>query len=65
MTVKELKEILDACNEDARVYICDESGQIPLRDEHVYHNVNANTVTFDEWCIQEVPSIASWKDETR
>jgi len=47
MTVKELKEILDACNDDALVTVNDEHNMpIPVEDDMVYH-----VLVGDEWHV--------------
>ena len=48
MTVKELKEILDACNQDAEVFVVEENGALsPIHDSQVFHVVERNQVTID------------------
>lgn len=47
MTVKELIEILDACNQNAEVYVTDDSGTTELKDADVFHSEDGKSVTFD------------------
>lgn len=47
MTVKELKEILDTCNDDASVLIADWSGTSELKDYEVWATPDGTSVIFD------------------
>jgi len=47
MTVKELKEILDACNEDAVIVIATTAGNYLLNESQVFHVPEYSEVVID------------------
>ena len=47
MTVKELIEVLEALNPDATVYITDNSGSTPLKDEDIFNARDGQSVDID------------------
>lgn len=48
MTVKEWKEILDGCNEDAQVVIVSwDTGSVIVEDNQIFHMLDSNEVIID------------------
>lgn len=47
MTVKELIEVLQACNQDAIVLVQDDSSLFDVRDSQVFHYPELNQVIVD------------------
>lgn len=49
MTVKELIEVLQACNEEAQVYLADDSGRGTIKESYIYQSPDGSQVTIDPW----------------
>lgn len=47
MTVKELKEVLSACNDDAEIIIADDSGSSNIQESQIYQTSDGSQVVFD------------------
>ena len=59
MTVKELRELLDGCNDDATVYIVTDAGSSILEDRDVFAEPDGETVSIDV----SVASLAYGKEQ--
>jgi hypothetical protein len=53
MTVKELKEILDACNDNAEILVSDMSGTGPISPSAVWATTDGFQVIIDPTIVDE------------